>query len=104
MSSTTFESRPSTREYGRAYTGPILVAVGENGEHVIRAALALGPVLGERVEVFSAIEPLPVEFLSSEPILVPPSFEEGRRASRQERVRARVAELGERSRGWKVEV
>ena len=104
MSSTTLESRPSSQGRGRTYTGPVLVAIGEDGQHVIRAALALAPVLGDRVEVFSSIEPLPVEFLSSEPILVPPSFEEGRRASRQDRVRARVDELGERSRGWTVEV
>lgn len=104
MSSTSLESRPSSQERGRTYTGPALVAVDENGEHVIRAALTLAPVLGDRVHVFSAIEPLPVELLSSEPILVPPSFEEGRRAARQEWVRARVDEIVEPSRGWKVEV
>ena len=104
MSSTTVEPRPSTQGRGRTYTGPVLVAVGEDGQHVIRAALTLAPVLDERVHVYSAIEPLPVEFLANEPILIPPSFEEGRRESRQERVRAHVDEIVERRRGWKVEV
>ena len=104
MSSTTFESHSASQARGRAYTGPVLVAVGENGLHIIRAALTLAPVLGDRVHVFSSIEPLPVEFLASEPILIPPSFEEGRRESRQERVRARVDEVVEPDRGWKVEV
>jgi nucleotide-binding universal stress UspA family protein len=104
MSSTTLEPRAASQGRGRDYAGPLLVAVSENGQHVIGAALTLAPVFGDRVHVYSSIEPLPVEFLSSEPILIPPSFEEGRREARQERVRQNVDEIVERRRGWKVEV
>ena len=104
MSSTTSEPRPSSQAHGRAHTGPVLVAVGENGQHVIRAAATLAPALGDRVHVFSAIDLLPVEVVSSEPILIPASFEEERRASREDRVRACVDEIVDRRRGWEVEV
>ena len=44
-------------------TGPIVVSVGENGAHVLRAAAVLAPLVQERVHVYSAIEPRPVEML-----------------------------------------
>lgn len=104
MSSTTSEARPSSQARGRAYTGPVLVAVGENGQHVIRAAVTLAQAVGDHVHVFSAIEPLPVEIVASEPIMIPPSFEEGRRETREERVRACVDDVVQSRGNWEVEV
>jgi nucleotide-binding universal stress UspA family protein len=104
MSSTTSELHPSSQAHGRVHTGPVLVAVGEHGQHVIRAAATLAPALGDHVHVYSAVELLPVEILATEPPLIPPSLEEERRASRLERVRACVDEVIERGRGWEVEV
>ncbi|HEX7978577.1 MAG TPA: universal stress protein [Gemmatimonadaceae bacterium] len=104
MSSTTSAPRPATQARGHAHTGPVFVAVGENGRHVVRTALTLAPAYGDHVHVFSAIEPLPVEFLSSEPILIPPSFEEGRRQTREEHLRACVDEVVGSGGNWEVEV
>jgi len=102
MSSTLAD--PSTHAPPRMRTGPLFVAIGENGAHVIRAAAALAPTCGDRVHVYSAIEPLPVEILSNEPVLIPPSFEEGRRANRHEQLRARVDEIIDPERRWPVDV
>jgi len=102
MSSTLAD--PSTHAPPRMRTGPLFVAIGENGAHVIRAAAALAPTFGDRVHVYSAIEPLPVEILSNEPVLIPPSFEEGRRANRHEQLRARVDEIIDPERRWPVDV
>jgi hypothetical protein len=52
---------------------------GENGAHVLRAAAVLAPLVQERVHVYSAIEPRPVEMLDSEPIVLPPDIEESRK-------------------------
>jgi nucleotide-binding universal stress UspA family protein len=104
MSSTTSELRPSSQAGEHAHTGPVLVAVGERGLHVIRAAATLAPALGDHVHVYSAVELLPIEILSNEPPLIPPALQEELRTSRQQRVRACVEEVVEHGRGWEIEV
>ena len=104
MSSTTSELQHSSQARAHAHTGPILVAVGEHGPHVIRAAATLAPALGDHVHVYSAVELLPIEILSNEPPLISPSFQEELRASRQQRVRACVEEVVEHGRGWEIDV
>ena len=84
--------------------GPVMVAVGADGAHVLRTVAALAPVIGERIHVYSVVEPLPVEILSSEPILIPPSFDEGRRAERLEHVTAQVADAAGAGHRWHVDV
>jgi len=93
---------PSSRE--RRHTGPLLVAVGENGLHVLRAAATLAPALGDHVHVFSAIEPLPIEVFAGEPALMPPSFEEGRRETRLEQLVDRVGKLVDPEHRWPIVV
>lgn len=85
-------------------TGPLVVAVGEDGAHVLRAAAALAPLFDERVHVYSAIEPLAVDVVASEPIVIPPSFEEGRKVARVEHLSARLADVGKGGHCWTVEV
>jgi hypothetical protein len=79
MSSTLTATHRSRHAPSGAHAGPLVVAVGEDGAHVLRAAATLAPVFGGRVHVFSAIEPLPVEMMmAGEPVLMPPEFEESR--------------------------
>ena len=104
MSSTLTAAHHSGHAPSGARRGPLLVAVGEDGMHVLRSAATLAPAFGEHVHVFSAIEPLPAEVVTSEPIVIPPAFEEGRRDSRLERLRARLAEVARESHRWQVEV
>ena len=85
-------------------SGPLVVAVGEDGAHVLRTAVALAPLFEERVHVYSAIEPLAVDVVASEPIVIPPSFEEGRKAARVDHLSARLADIGKQGTGWRVEV
>jgi len=85
-------------------TGPIVVSVGENGAHVLRAAAVLAPLVQERVHVYSAIEPRPAEMLYAQPMIVPPDFEETRKASRVEHLNASLAELQSAEPCWQVEV
>jgi nucleotide-binding universal stress UspA family protein len=82
----------------------MFVAVGDDGAHVLRAAASLAPLFGDLVHVFSAIEPLPLGVAAPEPIVVPPSFEEGRREARVEQLGARVAEARRDGQAWQVEV
>jgi nucleotide-binding universal stress UspA family protein len=85
-------------------SGPILVAVGDDGGHVLRAAAALAPLFAEHVHVFSAVEPLPMAVAANEPIVVPASFEEGRREARLEHLGARLAEVGKDGHCWQLDV
>jgi nucleotide-binding universal stress UspA family protein len=84
--------------------GPIVAAVGESGQHVLRAAAALAPIVKERVLVLSAIEPSPVEIVDGEPFLVPPDLADGRRESRVEELSAGLAEVRADEHRWQVEV
>lgn len=103
MSSTLADSQRGAGAPGRP-SGPLVVAVGEEGAHVLRAAGALAPLFGERVHVYSAIEPLAVDVVSSEPIVIPASFEEARRESRVEHLGARLAEIRKDGHCWQVEI
>lgn len=103
MSSTLVGSQPD-HEVPWHPSGPLVVAVGEDGAHVLRTAAALAPLFDERVHVYSAIEPLAVDVVASEPIVIPPSFEEGRKESRLAHLGARLAEIGKDGHGWLVEV
>ena len=104
MSSTLTGAHPSTFAPRSADPGPLVVAVGDGGGHVLRAAAALAPVYGERVHVLSTVEPLTAGIVADEPIVVSPAFEEARRASRLEHLGARVAEAASESHGWQLEV
>ena len=85
-------------------TGPIVVSVGENGTHVLRAAAALAPLVQERVHVYSAVEPRPVEMADSEPIPLPTGIEESRKESRVEHLRAGLGEVRAGDHSWQLEV
>jgi nucleotide-binding universal stress UspA family protein len=104
MSSTLASPAVAPHNPGRTRKGPVMVAVGANGSNVLHTAAALGPVIGERVHVFSAVEPLPAEIFNSEPVMLPPSFEDRRRDERTEQVAARLAAEPEAARGWQIEV
>src|SRR5215203_5074722 len=84
--------------------GPIVVSVGENGAHVLRAAAVLAPLVHERVHVYSAIEPRPVEIVDSEPIVLPTDIEESRKEARVEHLSAGVAEIRSTEHRWQLEV
>lgn len=103
MSSTLAASQPD-HEVPWHPSGPLVVAVGENGAHVLRAAAALAPLFEERVHVYSAIEPLAVDVVASEPIVIPPSFEAARKEARVGHLSARVAEVGKDGHCWQLEV
>jgi nucleotide-binding universal stress UspA family protein len=104
MSSTLTATHRSRHAPPGAHAGPLVVAVGEDGAHVLRAAATLAPVFGGRVHVFSAIEPLPVEMMmAGEPVLMPPEFEESRTGSRLGQLSARLTEVRDGHR-WQVEV
>jgi nucleotide-binding universal stress UspA family protein len=85
-------------------TGPMVVAVGENGTHVLRTAAVLAPLVQERVHVYSAIEPRPVEIVDGEPMVVPTDIEESRKASRVQHLSAGLAEVRGGEHHWQVEV
>jgi nucleotide-binding universal stress UspA family protein len=84
--------------------GPIVASVGADGAHVLRAAATLAPLVTEHVHVFSVIEPLPVEIVDGEPILVPPDPEDGRVELRIEQLSADLAEVRADEHRWKIEV
>jgi nucleotide-binding universal stress UspA family protein len=104
MSSTLTATDRSHHAPPAAHAGPLLVAVGENGAHVLRAAATLAPAFGGRVHVFSAIEPLPVEMIASEPVVLPPAFEESRREKRLGELSARLTQVEKDGHHWQVEV
>ena len=105
MSSTLAAPHHSRHAPPGAHAGPLVVAVGEDGAHVLRAAATLAPAFGGRVHVYSAIEPLPVEMMmAGEPFLMPPEFEEGRTVSRLGQLNARLAEVPRDGHRWQVEV
>ena len=104
MSSTLTSAHRAPYASSAAHAGPLLAAVGEDGAHVLRTAAMLAPGFGERVHVFSAIEPLPAEIVASEPVVLPPAFEEKRRELRLARLNARLAEVVREGHGWHVEV
>ena len=54
--------------------------------------------------MYSAIEPRPAEMLDAQPMIVPPDFEETRKASRVEHLNASLAELQSAEPCWQVEV
>jgi len=84
--------------------GPIVASVGADGAHILRAAAAFAPLAKEHVHVFSAIEPLPVEIVDGEPILVPPDPEDGRLELRLEQLNAELAEVRAADHRWQIEV
>jgi nucleotide-binding universal stress UspA family protein len=81
-----------------------MVAVGADGSNVLHTAAALVPVIGERLHVFSTIEPLSAEIFGGEPVILPPSFEEEQRAERVEHVAARIAEAAGQGHCWQMEI
>ena len=104
MPDTLTGSEAARRTPGLTRKGPVMVAVGADGSHVLRTVAALAPVIGERIHVYSVVEPLPVEILSSEPMLIPPSFVEGRRDERLEHVTAQIAAAAGPGHQWQLEV
>lgn len=88
----------------RARKGPVMVAVGAEESNVLHTAAALMPVIGERLHVFSAVEPLHAEGFGGEPVVFPVSFDEQRRAERAEHVGARLAEAAGPGHRWQLEV
>ena len=88
----------------RARQGPVVVALGADGSHVLQTAAALTPVIGERVHVFSVVEPLSAEILGGEPVILPAAFEEECRAERVEHVAARVADAAGPGHCWQMEI
>src|SRR6188474_593313 len=85
-------------------TGPIVASVNEKGSHVLRATAVLAPLVQERVHVYSAIEPRPVETVDSEPLALPTDIEESRRDSRVEHLSAGLAEVHNGEPCWQLEV
>ena len=104
MSSTLVSPTAAPHGPARTRKGPVMVAVGADGSHVLRTAAALGPVIGERVHVFSAVEPLSAEIFSGEPAILPPSFEEQRRTERVEHIATRLADAAGAAHRWQIEV
>lgn len=96
-------SDPANRSTSRL-PGPIVVAVRDSGHHILRAAAALAPLVKERVHVFSAIEPAPVEIVDGEPILVPPDPADGRRESRVEQLSEALGDVRAAEHRWQVEI
>ena len=85
-------------------SGPIVVSVGENGTHVLRAAAVLSPLVQERVHVYSAVEPRAVEVIDGEPTALPTEIEESRKAARVEHLSAGLAEFRSANQRWQLEV
>jgi nucleotide-binding universal stress UspA family protein len=97
--------KPSPSTTARSRTGPLVVAAGgDELLHILRAARTLAPAFGGRVHLLSVLEPLPVAVLESEPILVPPSFEEERHAERVQSLEALLREVAGPDSGWQLEV
>lgn len=88
----------------RTRKGPVLVAVGADGSNVLHTAAALAPVLGDRLHVFSAVEPLSAEIFGGEPVILPPAFEEERRAERVQHLSARIADVAGAGHRWQMEI
>jgi nucleotide-binding universal stress UspA family protein len=84
--------------------GPIVASVGAADTSVLRAAATLAPLVREHVHVFSVIEPLPVEIVDGEPMLVPPDPEDGRMELRIEQLSADLAEVHAAEHRWQLEV
>jgi nucleotide-binding universal stress UspA family protein len=82
-------------------TGPIVVSVGENGTNLLRSAAVLGPLVQERVHVYSAIEPRPAE---REPIALPAGSEESLKERRVEHLSTGLAQVRSAEHRWQVEV
>jgi nucleotide-binding universal stress UspA family protein len=78
--------------------------VGADDTPVLRAAATLAPLVKEHVHVFSVVEPLPVEIVDGEPILVPPDPEDGRIELRIEQLSTDLAEVRAPEHRWQVEV
>jgi nucleotide-binding universal stress UspA family protein len=105
--STTLAVADSAKRPAPRLSGPIVVSVGEQSSHVLRAAAAIAPVASERVHVFSAIEPLPAEAAAGDVGAMAPDLREVRRASRLEQLSARLAEVRAEVRAehrWLLEV
>ena len=88
----------------RTRKGPVMVAVGADGSNVLRTAAALAPVVGDRLHVFSAVEPLSAEIFGGEPVILPPAFEEERRADRVQHLSARVTDVAGAGHRWELEI
>jgi nucleotide-binding universal stress UspA family protein len=81
-----------------------MIAVGADGSDVLHTAAALAPVIGQRLHVFSAVEPLSAEILGGEPVILPAAFEEEQRAQRVEHIGARIADAAGTGHCWQMEV
>ena len=84
--------------------GPIVASVRADGAHILRAAATLAQLAKEHVHVFSVVEPLPVEIVDGEPILVPPDPEDGRVELRIEQLSADLAAVRADEHRWQIEV
>jgi nucleotide-binding universal stress UspA family protein len=104
MSSTLASPTVAPRTPPRTRKGPVMVAVGADGSNVLRTAAALVPVVGERLHVFSAVEPLSAEIFGGEPVILPAAFEEERRAERVEHLAARIADAAGPGHRWQMEI
>jgi nucleotide-binding universal stress UspA family protein len=105
MSDTLATVRPASLAEPKTRTGPLVVAAGgDEMTHVLRTARTLAPAFDTPVHVISVLEPLPVAVLESEPILVPPSFEEGRFEERTERLTSLLGDVAGAEHGWELEV
>jgi len=101
--STTLAVADSARQPAPRLSGPIVVAVGEQSSHVLRAAAAIAPATSERVHVFSAIDPWPAEAAAGVVGAMAPDRRDLRRESRLGDLRARLAEVRAEHR-WLLEV
>jgi nucleotide-binding universal stress UspA family protein len=99
--STTLAAFARSEHVPSRLTGPIVVSVGENGANLLRSAAVLGPLVQERVHVYSAIEPRPAE---REPITPPAGSEESLKARRVEHLSAGLAQLRSAEHRWQLEV
>ena len=70
-----------------------MVAVGAHGVHILHTTAALAPIIGEQIHVSSFVEPLSVEILASEQVMIPPALDDARRAERFEHVSGQLARL-----------
>jgi nucleotide-binding universal stress UspA family protein len=84
--------------------GPIVASVGADDADVLQAAATLAPLVKEQVHVFSVVEPLPVEIVGGEPILVPPDLGDGRTELRIEQLNADLAAVRAAEHRWQLEV
>lgn len=84
--------------------GPVIVAVGADGSTVLRTASALAPVIGERLHVLSAVEPLSAEIFGGEPVALPPEYDAEQRAARVKHVAARIVDAAGAGHCWQMEI